>query len=59
MQCLLRKKDEEFYQFFVLFLSVGNIFYWISKTVLESTHLLNFFVFYSLMRFTMFSYVNP
>ena len=36
MQCLSRKKDEEFHQFFVLFLLVGTISIEF-KTVLKST----------------------
>ena len=45
MQCLSRKKDEEFHQFFVLFLSVGTISIKF-KTVLKSTALFDFFFIY-------------
>ena len=34
---LAKKEDEELLQLFVLFLSVGNVLYYISKTVLKNT----------------------
>ena len=36
-QCLQRKENEELLQLFVLFLSVDNVLYYISKTVLKNT----------------------
>jgi len=36
-QCLQIKKDDEFLQLFVLFLSGGNVLYLISKNVLKGT----------------------
>jgi len=43
---LQRKEDEELLQLFVLFLSVGNVLYYISKTVLKNTLHMSYLFFY-------------
>ena len=48
MQCLSRKEDEELSKFFVLFLSVGIVFYSILKLSLRVRHIW----------FSLFCYMN-